>query len=129
MWNICTIHDIFSLFRCAGEARKCYDPQVLQKKPRIEDLMKMLAKFGQKWKLFGELLYVPPDILDDLSGNRLQPRDCLEKVLKQWLNASHSKVTWGFLIDLLRRNESELPQVADRVIGFLAKPEINTKYQ
>ena len=119
----------FFPFFIAGEARKYIDPLVLLKKPRIEDLMKMLAKFGQKWKLFGELLYVPPDILDDLSGNRLQPRDCLEKVLKQWLIASHSKVTWGFLIDLLHQNERDLPQVVERVIGFLAKPEIYTKYQ
>ena len=89
----------------------------------------MLAKFSQKWKFFGSLLYVDPNFLDNLSGDRLQPRDCMEKVLAQWLKASRSNVTWEFLINVLHKNESELPQVADRVTSFLAKPEISIKYQ
>ena len=104
-------------------------PWVLWKKPDIDDLMNVLAKFSPKWKLFGEILYVEPNFMDRLSGDRLEPRDSLEKVFTQWLKASHSNVTWEFLINVLRRNESVLPGAVDRVTNFLAKPENCKKNQ
>ena len=91
--------------------------------------MKVLAKFSQKWTKIGQLLKIEKQFLDHLSGERMLPRDCLEKVFSQWLRAQESTASWDYLIKVLRSNQNDLPGVADRVIGFLALPEIHKKYE
>ena len=75
------------------------------------------------------LLGIEKKFLDHLSGDRMQPRDCLEKVLSHWLKAPQSTASWASLMEVLHWSQNQFPGVYDRVIGFLAKPEIYDKYK
>ena len=101
---------------------------ILRKCPDINDAYKLLKPKAAYWSKIARELDVDTGYRNELQMlASLDAKDKLECVIVKWKESECSDFTWGTLIEALK--ELEYVDVVRSVQEFLAKPDVNRKYQ
>lgn len=81
--------------------------------PKLEDLLDALQhKVAHKWKRLGVFLNIPTGRLDNIEADHHNTQDCLQEMLKVWLNRVHPPPTWASIINALDSDAVEEQRLA-----------------
>lgn len=96
---------------------------ILLKKPKLIDLLDMLAPHSYKWDDIGIALDVRPGVRQEQDQSSARDITKLSKILGSWMGTLSSPVTWKTIIDVLSKPIVDLPAAANEV-----KELLQTKY-
>ena len=104
-------------------------PRLLKKEPNLTDLLTLLANIEHEWHKIGIALEVKHSVLESCDRSNKDDGYKLFKVIKTWTTSMTSEVTWEAIIAAVESPIVKHKSTAVKMRMFLAKPEVQFKYE
>ena len=101
----------------------------MKKEPNLTDLLTLLADIEYEWQKIGIALEVKQSVLESCDRSNKDDGYKLLKVIKTWKTSMTSEVTWETVIAAVESPIVKHNSTAVKMRMFLAKPEVQFKYE
>ena len=102
---------------------------ILKKKPKLVELVSLLTEIEYEWDKIGIALEVQDRVLGGLNRSNDSNTAKLITVLRSWMDTFPSSSTWDVVVAAVEGPIVKHPSIAIKIRKFLAKPEVQSKYE
>ena len=101
---------------------------ILKKKPKLKELVSLLKDIDYEWENIGIALEIEDHVLRGLNESIGANTSKLITVLRSWMDTFPSSSTWNVVLAAVEDPIVNHASIALKIRQYLAKPEVQSKY-
>ena len=98
-------------------------------KPKLTDLLGLLADINYEWEIIGVALEVQEGVLGGLRYSNQSDKIKMSRVVRSWMDAIPSEISWLTVIEAVEGPVVNHPSTAMKMRQYLAKPDVQSRYK